>query len=314
MGFRVRLCRPGTRRLAGRIQFYRPTGMSLLTWRTILPIALGTTLFSGCLQPPPYSAEDRTQSFKALQSSRIGSESLQQFLFARDAGILTGATVARFEPDGKFTVATSSGRLAYGTASAIDRRGYFITAGHATTGTPLNLFWQDDGDCATATWHHAVARIVWRSPPGDKMDLAVLWVPAALSSVFRWADEPLPGEVTAATGAGSGAQGELRGVDLTPLGGTVTATAKHEDRTPHWLEVRHSTPLYFGDSGGPLANTRGELLAINTGIAAEIQFLPYSKRYHAIAGRPDTDWLRKVVDDDWRLIGAKALAAAQTER
>jgi hypothetical protein len=132
--------------------------------------------------------------------------------------------------------------------------------------------------------------------------------------VFRWAAQPQPGELTAATGAGSGAQGDLRGIDLTALGGTVTATARHDDGRPHWLEVRHSTPLYFGDSGGPLANTRGELIAINTGMAAEIQFLPYSKRYYAIAARPDTDWLRKVVDDDWRLIGAKALAAAQTER
>jgi S1-C subfamily serine protease len=258
------------------------------------------------VQPPRFSAEQRARSFKALSGLRVGTEPLERYLFARDAIVITGATVATFEPNGKTTV-TSAGFpnvVGLGTAAAIDSRGYFITAGHVANGAPLNVFWQEDGDPATATWHYAVARLVWRSLPGDKMDLALLRVPKALASVFTWSDDVHLGEQVAASGGGR-VPTERLNFNLGTVGGNVAEVEAHDGQGTRWTEVRHTAPLYFGDSGGPLVNARGELLAINTGERAETHFFPYTEIFQAVSARPDPGWLRRVIDDDWAQRGGR---------
>jgi S1-C subfamily serine protease len=273
--------------------------MNLLTWpRTVIAV-VGIALAAGCVQPPPYSADQRAQSFKELANDRVGAETLEQHLFARDAIVLPNAMVTEFEPDGKLVVAKSSLKFEFGSAAAIDRRGYFITARHVVAdGTTLNIFWHDGGQIEAPTWHHAVARLVWRSPLGDKMDLAILCVPIPLRSAFEWARAVQPGEQVAASGCGR-SPAEMFRFNLAGVGGKVSAVVGHDDDRPRWSEVIHDAPLYFGDSGGPLVNLRGELLGFNTGVGADIHFMPATTTFFGRATRPDVDWLRRIIAFDF---------------
>ena len=78
----------------------------------------------------------------------------------------------------------------FGTAIAIDKRGYFLTAAHciAAKQTVL-LFWgQDEIEMRKA-------RVVWsKSGRNEELDLAVLHVDAKPHSVFEWGETAKVGD------------------------------------------------------------------------------------------------------------------------
>jgi S1-C subfamily serine protease len=188
-------------------------------------------------------------------------------------------------------------------AVAIDARGYFLTAAHVLgSPRPFTLVFHDG-----STVRSAPARVVAQIPESLKsnrprdiartLDLALLHADNVQPGhVFSWAEinpKPRQDSVVIQLGEAAGrfrdtnafihfsaVAGRLRKVISLRSGGTV---------------LQSETPGRPGDSGGPLMNTSGELLAITSGLDVRL----FGKSL-ATATRPDLSWLRDTIEHDQR--------------
>lgn len=215
-----------------------------------------------------------------------------------------------------------------GSATAIDRRGYFLTAAHCVGNEVVRLVVGRDA-------HHRFvvpARVVWR---GDLTqggpDLALLRTAWPIPHAFEWAPEVTVGQPVLvcgpdyeegvertfqldclagrvkATGRRGGAG---NGKDGGAPGGRVAASARPppmEGGPGEVEEFRHDAPVHHGDSGGPVVGLDGRLIGINFA-TVRLVFLPsIAMRVGVNASRPDLAWLRSLIEADDLAFRARAM-------
>ncbi|HXE52330.1 MAG TPA: trypsin-like peptidase domain-containing protein [Tepidisphaeraceae bacterium] len=171
-------------------------------------------------------------------------------------------------------------------ASAIDSRGYFLTAAHCARESDLYLGYMDSSGTKLAR-----ARVVAMPADPDRDDFALIAVGAKVPYAFAWSDarEFAPNQAAAAVGLNfPGNRSGARALGLpTCVAGRVLSVQPMGKLA---VRIRHNLPLRPGDSGGPLVWPDGKLIGVNTGAA----------RGASLAIRPDLTWIAKKISDDLR--------------
>ena len=188
-------------------------------------------------------------------------------------------------------------------AVAIDQRGYFLTADHVLVSpAPFSLVFHDG-----STFRSAPARVVARMPRSSEngrapgiaraLDLALLHVEnVQLASVFAWAEitpKPRRDSVVVQLGEAKGRFSDTN--DFIQFSAVAGRFRKLASLRSGGFVIQSMVPGRPGDSGGPLLNADGELLAITSGL--DVRRLGPSL---ATATRPDLGWLRDTVENDQR--------------
>jgi S1-C subfamily serine protease len=264
-----------------------------MRWLAASGSALVLALLGGCLQAPA-TAVERAASFQALTARRVGDEALQDFVARRTALLIGGmpaGAVCSLPGDsvGSFVKAVH-GRYALGSATAIDGRGYFLTAAHCVDWPSLHVLYFDaDGVRLSA------ARLVWRGD-SSRNDLAVLAIDRPLTAYFAWADGIEIGNAV----VGVGPEYEPENFGLGYFSGVALKLEPWAGpAVPAGMTLYHTGPMHLGDSGGPLANPDGQLIGINVGDIHELDILRFSYQKASRAHRPDLDWLRDLMESDF---------------
>ena len=266
------------------------TGINVLVAVCVLG-ALG-----GCSFRRPF--QERTAAVAAVTGREVSGTLLLDFMRARSGFIIHSVkTISPPAGDGQATaLPTSVSFMFAGTAAAIDRRGYYLTAAHVISTTPVAVVTHDG--------RMLEARVVWRGDPAVA-DIALLRVPTRVDHVFEWAPGMTSGEQVIGGGPTRSLSGEWVGLSmqLETYGGSVRRI--FQDRAaPVELTIRSSTPLLSGDSGGPLVNANGQLLGITARSDLTVHLFEVwklgRKDYVGEAERPDLVWLRTLIADDAR--------------
>lgn len=256
----------------------------------------------------PYSATytERRESFTQHLGQRVHGYPLRDYVIDRTAVILNAPDLFvtkdhHHDPSRRGTLlANFNTAPTTAMAAAIDSRGYFLTAAHCVTKkTTYLIIPQASGQVLIKK-----ARVIWRGKASlSSLDLALLRIDQTLTKTFKWSAPPATGE--AVIGAGFHAQKNqnnkaLLQAKLTPFAGHHLRTKEKTYRELPYQILRHTSPIRKGDSGGPLTNTHGELLGINHALVA-INFSlgqAHAKDSQALALRPDTAWLQKLIEAD----------------
>ena len=176
-----------------------------------------------------------------------------------------------------------------GCATAVDARGYYLTAAHVVGTDPL---WVIVGGGESPA---RPARVVYR---GDAdFDVAVLSVGRPIDGAFRWAAAGEPGVGSAVVEVGPTDLTDAGRIGMQVFAGRVEATAREAGVDGRYELVDTSLPARPGDSGGPVLTPAGSLVAIM------VRGHPFSTTTTAL--RPDPAWLRDVIDGDARAVGGR---------
>ncbi len=251
--------------------------------------------FAGCAHDPTLS-EVQSASFSRHRALQIEGESLADYIRKRSAILIDGADVSadRMETgEGELSLHVNASRpFGTGAAAAIDARGYFLTAGHTVTRGPHTLIVHDG-----VGFRVLKARLVWR---GDfnrgEPDLALLHVDRPLLFTFTWAGtwkrkQPV-------TGAGANfSRGD--GHVLSVYAGRLDRVSAWETRSAPHAGFFHTGPVHPGDSGGPLTDIKGRLLAINAGTLRRFSIQRLSHQTIALAYRPNAAWVQGLIERDF---------------
>jgi hypothetical protein len=236
----------------------------------------------------------RDASFSAYAGTKVGQVSLREFLLVRSAVLFEG---------GQFSViasSTNSGILwikspvsGIGSAAAIDRRGYFLTAAHCVKNGPVTLVFLDEGQMVAQS-----ARVVWCGDVSKKEpDLAILRVSIPLQDVFDWMPTLTNGERIVAVGV---SPVPYHPTQIQCMAGKILRLAQGSAAVdPHYICISHDAPLHHGDSGGPLVSTDGRLVGINRSVDIGFQWKRFSiEPVSGNAQRPDIGWLNELIRHD----------------
>lgn len=169
-----------------------------------------------------------------------------------------------------FSFDASFPEIAEAVAVPLPERGFFLTAAHATTDGPLHLLWFGE-DTARA----APAEIVWRD---EAADVALLRADLGDVPRFEWAASVRPGERVLVAGLDSPSAGRV-----TDIGDP--APARRADGVSV-AEIEHDAPVRDGDSGAPVVDLDGRLLAVHSATT----WRPFHRV--RLAARPDPAALR----------------------
>lgn len=257
-------------------------------------LALLLVVLTGCTYEVATTGE-RATSVSALAGRQVAAVPLDGFVQQRTAiligGLGTDAVVEFDRNESALGDAARHGRFATGSATAIDQRGYFLTAGHCVEWGPLHVLLADRDRIRLVP-----ARVVWRGTgTRHEPDLALLQVAEQLPSIFTWATDTRIGDPV--IGAGPEQQPPVN-YRLACFGGRILELGDDTGTPVPHTTILHSAPLRIGDSGGPLATVDGRLIGINVG---DIQEFHVARLKHTRASRtlrPDPDWLRTIVEND----------------
>lgn len=249
---------------------------------------------AGCANRPATSQE-RADSFAPYLETKINGERAANFLVRRTALVLGGispAATGDLLTSGQSSKVTfSPNSFSVGSATAIDARGYFITAAHVLTTEPLLIFWVEGMKMRSAT-----PRVVWRGEAARKEpDLAILKVPAPLEAAFSWSQTLPVGDRVLGAGPNYDEPGQY---EIAYIAGRIVEVIPHPESTPSRITVLHSAPGHGGDSGGPITNTEGALIAVSIGDASKTFFPFWRSEKRGRAFRPDLVWLQRLIDAD----------------
>lgn len=273
---------------------FRPARPAVLHVRHLAAYSVLVLLLAGCFHAPTTSTE-RSASFAPFVEERIDGRPLRDFIADRTAllvgGMSTDALCSHAFASLSTAIKSVHGRYALGTATAVDARGYLLTAAHCVEWQPLHALYLDAGHVRVAP-----VRIVWRGDATrEGCDMALLAIDRPLPAHFAWADEIKTGNVV----VGAGPDYDAPAFGLGFFSGTAVKLEPNSTRPPAGATIFHTGPVHLGDSGGPLATTNGELLAINVGDIHELNLLLFSYQRASRAHRPDLPWLRDLVDRDF---------------
>jgi S1-C subfamily serine protease len=278
-------------------------------FRSLRPfiVAAGAMTFcllgGGCLHLP--TSAERSASFSAYARARIGGEQAGDYIIARSRFVFSGPNPS--PTAGQPDVADLEGKQAEaGTATAIDPRGYFLTAGHCVGDKPLFLL-----IISQEAGYVIPVRVVWRGQEGQ-LDLAILKVresPGLAPKYFEWARDFKPGDAVLAAGVSYDTDTRKFNGFIEPFAGRILSVSALKGSSPPGQTILHDSPGRPGDSGGPLVTPDGRLVGITVGASGAFEFpywihksvplqIPF-QRVAARALRPDLDWLRRTIDDDF---------------
>lgn len=268
-------------------------------WPWLLVISVA---FVGCGTVRKVSEAERVESFVPFETANAGSESLRNHVLRRTAFLINGTDFAESEQSdaSQFSfIASSEGDVEYGTAAAVDPRGYFVTAAHCVDKASLGLVYVTGQGARMRE-----ARVVFKGDPASgTSDFAVLHVGEKIDHYFRWETDFGPKDRVVSAGVGKDrSTGSSRSSGLNfradPVGGQVEEIIREERKGAVHQLILHASPLEHGNSGGPLVSERGRLLGINTTGPAAFPALSHPRYRFANAVRPDLTWLRKVIEKD----------------
>lgn len=276
--------------------FAHGVSTAALRLRPCLAALVAVQFLTGCLQPT--TSVERAATFQSFAARRVGAERLQDFIAQRTALLIGGmpADEVCSHAFASFAGAVKAvhGRYALGSATAIDSRGYLLTAAHCVAWKPLQALYWENGHVRLVP-----ARVVW-SGDADRegRDLALLAIDRPLPAHFAWAGDVRAGEPV--VGAGP----EYDSPAAFGLGWFSGTAVKTEARPPAGAEpagttIYHTGPVHLGDSGGPLATLDGRLVGITVGDIHELNLLRFSYQRASRAHRPDLAWLRDRVERDF---------------
>jgi hypothetical protein len=242
-----------------------------------------------------HTPAQRNASFSPYHQAKIGQERVGDYLIDRSGFLLDGGRVDLMtnSPGNRFHYKDAG----FGTAAAIDPRGYFLTAAHCVEKKECWLVWRDGKTQSER------ARIVWRgNEKKGGPDLAILCVARPLTHTFAWAAEFTNGSPVMDVGVRWNE--EMRDVTPQCMAGSVLKAEPLSTNAWAYSVVSHSSPLRPGDSGGPLVLSDGRLVGINVSVEYDFQWsrLSLAPR-HSTAHRPDLAWVRKVIEADAALQG-----------
>jgi len=234
----------------------------------------------------------RDASFLPYAGAKVGQVSLREFLRARFAVVFEGDQL-------RVTVSGTNGTVkgtisGIGSAAAIDRRGYFLTAAHCVQKGPFLLLFFDKGQLQARP-----ARVVWRGDESKKQpDLALLQVPFPLQDVFEWTPTFTNGERIVAAGITPGPDHLINRQCM--AGKILRLDTGSETVLPRYICISHDAPLHAGDSGGPLVSTDGRLVGINSdAVIGRLWWASFTVgTVYSDAERPDLEWLRQLIEQD----------------
>ena len=236
----------------------------------LLPLALALALLSGCTT----SVDDKRASFKPHEKRSIGAVSVREFIEARRVRMFGGpenvtAQVRegrlwlsfRFAPPAGDAAADHSLEIVECLAVPLDRPGWFLTAAHCVTREPITLVHATEGRARTAR-----ATIIWTD---ERSDLALLRADLGGDvPLSRWSPDPAPRDLVYA------------GAQRSPSAGVVIRRERAGVEAD-W--IWHDSPVQDGDSGGPILDAEGRLVAIHS--ASGFDFWRLSRVRRAV--RPD---------------------------
>lgn len=265
----------------------KPDAKTCLASLVLTTVAL---VAGGCAHEA--TARERAESFESLRDVRVGSATLKDYLAARTWSVLAGKGVSvRERPDGAREIILTS-KVDFGSATAVSRDGYLLTAAHCVADRPLVVtLWGGN------RYFAAEPRLVWVGKRGTAyQDLALLKVDVTEPTVpyFDWAgdQEMRAGSSVAIAGLRPG--DALLGV--TYAGGILRSSrfGQSADAAVPITYVSFDAPGGHGDSGGPVTTPAGHLVGITVGLAdveGRAARMP-------VAARPNLVWLRQLMESD----------------
>lgn len=180
-----------------------------------------------------------------------------------------------------------------GCASAIDARGYFLTSAHGLMlGSEVLLLRFPGGPRLQSER----ARVVWRGDvERDGPDLALLRVGRPLDSVFAWSAAPAVGVPIFVMGSQPhGPPGPP--ATLLALSGRLSRVSFERVTEGGW-RIEHDAPLQPGDSGGPVVDASGRLVAVNYATARRVILPGLGWKLGAWAYRPVPDMIERLITE-----------------
>jgi S1-C subfamily serine protease len=155
-------------------------------------------------------------------------------------------------------------RGGHGSGFAVTPDGYVLTNHHVVDGAV-------EIRVLTATGETLGARLVGSDPASD---LAMVRLAAGTSIPFA----SLDGELRARPGQLAVAIGSPLGFDATVSAGVVSAIGRHINGRDSLIDdvIQHTAPLNPGNSGGPLTDSRGRVLGVNTAMISRSQGLGFA--------------------------------------
>jgi serine protease Do len=249
-------------------------------------------LSGGCLHDNNTPAR-RDASFLPYADAKVGQVTLREFLRARSAVVFEGDQL-RVTLSGADHFNIKGTVFGIGSAAAIDRRGYFLTAAHCVGKETCLLLFRDKGQMQSQT-----ARIVWRGDESkNQPDLALLRVPLPLQDVFQWTPGFTNGERIVASGINVLSNKVIKSQCM--AGKILKLDTVSETVLPHYICISHDAPLRPGDSGGPLVATDGRLVGIDSdAVIGRLWWASFSVgTVYSDAERPDLEWLRQLIEQD----------------
>src|SRR5665213_9289 len=234
----------------------------------------------------------RDASFLPYAGAKVGQVSLREFLRARSARVFEGDQLSFGTNSRDFWIKGTI--FGIGSAAAIDRRGYFLTAAHCVQKGPFLLQFFDKGHPQAGP-----ARVVWRGDESKKQpDLALLQVPFPLQDVFEWTTAFTNRERIVAAGINLLSNTVINHQCM--AGKILRLDTGSEAVVPRYICISHDAPLHPGDSGGPLVSTDGGLVGINSdAVIGRPRWLSFSvETLSSVAERPDLEWLRQLIEQD----------------
>jgi S1-C subfamily serine protease len=274
--------------LTGRVSTMKSRAANAVAGTVLLVLCC---LSGGCARYNNTPAR-RDDSFLPYTDAKVGQVSLRDFLRARSAVVFKGHHLSIGTNAHEFWVkGTVTG---IGSAAAIDRRGYFMTAAHCVEKEPFLLVWFDQCQVQARS-----ARIVWRGDESKKEpDLALLQVSSPLQDVFEWTPTVTNGEPIVAAGISVVSNAIINRQCM--AGKILKLDTGSTTVLPHYTCVSHDAPLHSGDSGGPLVSIDGRLVGINCdAVIGRPHFISFTvETLSGEAQRPDLDWLRRLIEQD----------------